>query len=162
MQRLIQCLRVASLCIFVSVSIAGCGGGGGKPVPKLADPVPVSGLVTLDGQPLADATIMFLPELESGFHGATGRTDSSGKYELTTDIGNGKTSKGAIPGKYKVTVSKLIKPDGTPVPAGNKEPPMNLGAHESIPFQFSALSQTRLVFDVAATGGTIDIPVASQ
>lgn len=151
---------IVLLLAMLSV-IVGCSGKPPAP-PKLAPTVPLTGAVTLDDKPLADATVNFIPEVQGGFRGAMGRTDASGKYELTTDIGGGKANKGAIPGKYKVTVSKLVKPDGTPIPADSKEPPMNLGAMESIPLQYSSYGETQLVFDVPSAGGTYDIPLKSK
>ena len=70
--------------------LAGCGG----------KTVPVEGNVTLDGEPLAGATVMFIPVKEGG-QPATGLTDANGKFQLKT--GNDKT--GALPGEYKVVVS---------------------------------------------------------
>src|SRR5262245_19465673 len=97
---------VVSSLIFVS----GCGSGG-KPPPKLGELVPLTGTVTMDGQPLAQATVRFHPTEESGFHGCQGTTDENGKYKLETDIGDGKMKEGALPGHYQVTVSRLVKPD---------------------------------------------------
>jgi hypothetical protein len=144
----------------LSVVILGCSSEGGKPPPKLAATVPVSGTVTLDGEPLADATVTFLPLNESAYRGAIGRTDASGKYTLTSDIGDGKRSDGAIPEKYKVVVSKFIKADGSPLPPN--EPPMMAGAKESLPEAFSMPNKTKLTYEVPAGGGTFDIKVVSK
>ena len=73
------------------VLLAGCGGG-------LA---PVSGTVTLDGEPVAGAKVTFLPA-GPGIP-ATGTTDATGRYQLR--IGSGRT--GVPRGRYGVTVSKL-------------------------------------------------------
>ena len=59
-------------CALLAVTLAGCPTGG-REVPDL---VPVSGTVTLDGEPLAGASLMF-----GGV--AYGDTDASGRYELT-------------------------------------------------------------------------------
>lgn len=75
--------------VVVAIGLSGCTGGGS--VPK-AD---VSGTVTLNGQPLADADVHFVNE-ESGFAGY-GRTDSQGKYTLV---------QGAAIGTNKVFFSK--------------------------------------------------------
>ena len=63
----------------------------------------VSGVVTLDGEPLPGVAVMFDPE---GFRASRGFTDSSGGYELTylRDI------KGAVVGEHRVYVS--VVPDG--------------------------------------------------
>lgn len=68
----------------------GCGGSG----PEL---VPVRGTVTLDGDPLPEATLIFIPE---NGRNSTATTDASGRYELwyTRD------RKGAVPGEHTVQV----------------------------------------------------------
>lgn len=144
----------AGLAIFF---IAGCSAGtvGGPDLSKL---VPVSGIVTLDDKPLADALVTFDPRTAAGFHGAVGRTDQSGKYELETDAGNGKTKKGVIPGSYNVTLSKFTKADGTPMTLDpNLGGPMNQGAIQAIPFKYLGGSEEGFSFTVPEGGGTYDI-----
>jgi hypothetical protein len=73
----------------------GCGGEGSKFVP-------VSGKVTLDGQPLPAGSISFQPDASqgnSGMHIPMSPISAGGRYELVT-IGK----KGAPPGWYKVLV----------------------------------------------------------
>ncbi len=60
---------------------------------------PVSGIVTLDGQPLTGATITFVPTAGGG--PAVGKTDVSGRYTLTTF----EEGDALAPGTYSVTVS---------------------------------------------------------
>ena len=82
--------RTAVSLAAMLVMLAGCGG------PKL---LPVSGVVTLDGQPVAEAGVMFLP-VEKG-QATGGTTDATGKFELAT------TNRiGVAPGQYRVTVTK--------------------------------------------------------
>jgi len=68
-------------------------------------PIPVSGEVTLDGQPVEAATVYFyaVGDLKEG-RTATGQTDKEGKFRLST-LG---TNDGALPGNYKVVVSKYV------------------------------------------------------
>lgn len=73
-------------------SAIGCGPAG----PKL---VPVSGVVTLDGQPLAEAGVLFQPAV--GGPPATGSTDASGRFELRTQ-----NRPGAVLGEHRVSVTK--------------------------------------------------------
>lgn len=152
---------VGGLLSVTLLFVVGCSSGV-TPPPKLAATVPVTGIVTFDGQPLSDATLYFFPDAAAGYKGALGRTDASGKYELTTDIGGGKSSKGAIPGKYRITVSKMVKPDGSPIPANSTEPPANLGAMESIAIQYSSSSETQLEYEVPAAGGTYDMALTTK
>jgi hypothetical protein len=80
-------LGAAAAC--AALSAAGCG----------AKPVPTKGVVTVDGKPLAKATVMFTSQ-EPGGKDATGFTDANGDFELTT----ARMKDGALPGLYKVTV----------------------------------------------------------
>lgn len=87
--------------LAVAVISSGCGGGN--------TPVAVKGIVTLDGKPVAGATVSFLPEGETG-HPANGWTDKEGAFRLTTFV----KGDGAFPGSYRVVVGKLEPkvPDG--------------------------------------------------
>ncbi|NUQ64626.1 MAG: carboxypeptidase regulatory-like domain-containing protein [Pirellulales bacterium] len=69
----------------------GCGSTG----PELAA---VSGIVTLDGQPLAGATVEFQPPKGSP---STGVTDSSGAYRLAYTA----RKQGAMLGKHSVRIT---------------------------------------------------------
>src|SRR5262249_58322349 len=62
------------------------------------------GIVTVNGQPLAGATVTFHPA-EEGRRPASGRTDDDGTFELTTFH----PGDGALPGTYKITVSKAVE-----------------------------------------------------
>jgi hypothetical protein len=77
--------------IFCLAALAGCGSGF----------VPVEGTVRLDGQPLPGAQVMFVPR--SGGRPATGKTDTAGQFQLTTDAPND----GALPGEYDVAVTAV-------------------------------------------------------
>lgn len=75
--------------------------------------VPVTGIVTLDGVPVADAGVMFAPT--SAGRPAQGTTDATGKFQLTTE----QPGDGAMEGEYEVTVTGVrtigaaVNPDGT-------------------------------------------------
>jgi hypothetical protein len=71
--------------------VGGCGGSG---------MVPVRGTVTFDGAPLEQASLAFLPEGEG--EPAHSMTKAGGAFELDTH-----DARGAKPGKYRVTVTKL-------------------------------------------------------
>lgn len=86
--------------LIMTLALAGCG-------PKGANTCLVEGLVTLDGTPLTDALVSFIPvnPLPPDGKTATGYSDASGKYLLTSD--GGLPGKGALAGEYKVTVYKV-------------------------------------------------------
>ena len=79
------------LSLVILIGLAGCGGG--------SKTSPVSGVVLLDGKPVADATVQFVPQ-EKG-RDATGQTDKSGEFAMTTF----KSRDGVVPGEYKVVIS---------------------------------------------------------
>jgi hypothetical protein len=85
---------------------SGCGQG-----PKL---VPVTGTVLYRGQPLAGATVVFVPRGEPSGPAllATGLTDAEGRFSLRTHVGPAVTREGAVPGGHRVTVSKFVPPGG--------------------------------------------------
>src|SRR5262245_31792909 len=66
-------------------------------VPRLGS---VTGTVTMDGQPVANATVIF-DGANAGEPAAFGRTDSSGKYELYYSRGH----KGTTIGEHVVHIS---------------------------------------------------------
>jgi len=67
----------------------------------------VEGLVTLDGEPLAEASVVFVPTTDtSPMETASGMTNEKGIYKLTSP--NGNPLAGAVAGEYKVLVSKIL------------------------------------------------------
>ena len=62
------------------------------------------GTVTMDGQPLEGAMLMFYPQVSDG-EGGGGKTDAQGKYEVTSSRAQ-EGGTGLLPGDYKVTVIK--------------------------------------------------------
>lgn len=83
MTRLFSCFALLSFMLLL-----GCGSNNEG----------VTGTITLDGQPLADAEVVFTPE--EGGRPATAMTDSAGKYDLVYTI----NEKGAPAGKYIVRI----------------------------------------------------------
>jgi hypothetical protein len=87
-----------SLPVLLAVSLLGCGQA--DPPPKLS---PVTGKVVFRKQPVALATITFVPDLsQGGLRGRDGRatTDRNGCFTLETYP----SGSGAMAGHYKVTV----------------------------------------------------------
>jgi hypothetical protein len=112
--------------------------------------VPVRGTVTQDGKPLADAQVQFFRQgdIPAGYPGTGAKTNAEGKYEALTGAG-----KGAIPGTYKITVSKLLMKNGSPVTESeglDKEQLIMQGlVVESVPKEFSDAGVSKLTFEVA-------------
>lgn len=139
------------------VTFVGCGDGG----PRL---VSVTGVVTLNNKPLANALIQFNPDISNkdGLP-AEDKTGPEGNYKA---MSSGRS--GMVPGKYKVVITKL--PD---LPAGGS------GQFADDPFmaQLSAAPPTgpgtkkqaenmtiEESFDreVPAGGGTLDFDVKAK
>ena len=111
--------------------IIGCGRG--TPLT-----MPVKGTVTFQGSPLAEADVAFTP---TGGRPASGRTDTVGRFMLTTF----RTNDGAMIGQHIVTVCKHVKKD-----------PNATGAYfdyvQVTPEEFGRPNESPLRADVTASG----------
>ncbi len=128
MTRALWCASAWAVCLAL------CGCGGGKPEPKK---YPVSGIVNLDGKPLADGRIIF-------------KTPDVGAFD-TINIKDGQFQGQAQAGKRRVEISAYresktptmyaktapaIGPDGKPVPG------MEATQRENyLPARYNTLSQ---------------------
>ena len=92
-------MAFAIFCIF-----SGC-----RPTSNL---VPVEGIITLGGTPLADATIVLHPVTAAGAGPYSGTTNAAGKFSLAPSGSPGLS--GAEVGTYRLTIStlKLAPTDG--------------------------------------------------
>jgi hypothetical protein len=90
----------ACLLAIIFLSHSGCGPDTGH-LPKT---VPASGVVTLDGKPVDGAQVVLVP-VGAATTGAFGTTDASGWFSLRAF----NEKDGAIPGDYKVQVSKTVE-----------------------------------------------------
>jgi len=103
----------------------------------------VSGTVTSQGKPVADAIVQFLPANRPG---AGCRTDASGKYSLTTF----KPGDGAYLGPCKVVVMPFvpgIDPDKpAPPPKPRPDIPAKYRDSSTTPFKADVLAGKHNVF----------------
>ena len=99
------------VCGALAVSLVGCAEQAGDR-PKT---VPVTGKITQNGQGVEGATVSFGPT-SADAKAASGLTDASGEFELTTF----ESGDGAVPGSYAVTVRKM---SGAAAPASSGPPP---------------------------------------
>ncbi len=122
------------LCISTSV-LSGCGGteGLGR----------VSGKVTLDGKPLADASIEFVPVGGTGLT-SYGRTDANGEYYMMAT----RTEKGAAIGKNSVRITTYEVLD------------MKNVLPERVPTKYN--SATELEREVQSGSNTLDFDLSSE
>lgn len=95
MQRLVCGLAL------VALTVSGC---------QQSDTVLVTGTVTLNGQPVDKAEVVFNPKQGGRF--ASGVTDAQGHFSLST----AKPGDGAVPGQYTATLGEYYPPDAPPSP----------------------------------------------
>lgn len=113
---------------MVGLICLGCGQRASEPMTR------VMGVVTLDGQPLPDAEVVFRPERGRS---SVGKTDEQGRYELIF-AGN---EKGALAVKHQVFISTAIERD-----SDSTDPMIQKGRPESLPSRYN--SKTTLMADL--------------
>ena len=109
----------------------------------------VSGKITLDGKPLANAMVSFQPVAKEGNvnagAGSTGKTNENGEFTLTAATGE----KGAVVGKHRVVITKVEEQPGT----GDERPPRGgWPQKDKIPAKYN--SDSTETFDVPSGGTT--------
>ena len=139
--------------VAIVLLLAGCGSGAEESEYRLA---PVSGTVTLDGQPLAGATVMFSPTDVGIGQTSYGVTDAQGNYSLTDP----QQRDGVAVGTHKIVVSKLVQPDGSPIPSGASA--ADIGAVEQLPPKYSDPETSQTIVTVPEAGKTFDVSLTSK
>ena len=132
-----QAAKAFSWIVFLV--FVGCGG----------NPASVTGLVTIDGEPLERGKVGFTPT--SGGMKATGKIDSSGYYELRTN-----RESGLQVGEYEATVIStepgIVEPGGGPPMPGKS----------LIPKRYGRTRTSELRFSVTSGANTINIELSSE
>ncbi|WP_437193613.1 carboxypeptidase-like regulatory domain-containing protein [Planctomicrobium sp. SH527] len=135
------------LALSLILLASGCGGESGdqwsQNRPKTS---PASGVVTYKGQPVDGANVNFAPPSGDGT-GASAMTDAEGKFKL----GTFDQADGAVPGAYKVIITKK-KVETTPNPKDPNGPPVKTVETSLIPVKYSKLSSTVLDATVSEAG----------
>src|SRR5262249_17956085 len=140
------------LSISLVLSLPGCSKGPDQPL--------VSGLVTLDDKPLADATIHFFPvptgpEATAAAFGAV--TDAEGRYKTV-----------AKPGSYKIVVLKWTRKDGQALDLSVDDPGQlewqpsaepNSPYLLVVPSEYARADSTPLTRAIVTGSETIDLPL---
>jgi len=118
---------------------------------------PVSGKVSYKGQPVAKGSITFAPEDPNG-RAASGLI-ADGSYRLST-LGD---NDGALPGKYKVTVTARDIDQAKVQPAAGRSAinpsviaKANQAAKNNVPAKYSSSSTSPLAAEVPAKSTSID------
>jgi len=104
--------RRSLLLACLVVPMFGCGGDAGPPLFE------AGGVVTYKGQPLANATVQFIPgEADKGVPSAQGVTNDKGEYRLKV-----RGQAGAAAGTYSVVVQKFEGADEAAAAAAASNP----------------------------------------
>ena len=133
---------------LLALGVVGCGGGDSFPI------APVTGKVTLNGQPLADARVIFHSTSAGKDVGpdSGGLTDAQGNYSLTTV--DGRT--GATVGTNSVRIStlKMAESENKSLKDANRFIRMRHGESvavpEKVPFKYN--KEAALQFTVPKEG----------
>lgn len=133
-----------TLLSFSLVLLSGCGGG--SDTPPLGT---VSGVVTLDEKPLADAEVTFQPETGRP---SLGKTDSQGNYTLAYTVNDN----GALIGPHKVIITTAVEAFSDETGGGQDRE----ARPEILPPKYNA--QTTLTAEVKSGANTIDFPLKSK
>jgi hypothetical protein len=130
--------------LLLALFLAGCGGA------RLS---PVEGVVTLDGKPLADASIQFVPQGQG--RDATAGTDKNGNFAMSTV----EPRDGVVPGTYKVVIRPPAGPIDTKQYATSDEAmsaaakaPKAPSTTPGFPQQYTRPDQTPLTQEVPVQG----------
>ncbi len=142
--------RYALMAVMVLAGLSfGCSGSG---------IYPIEGVVRLDGAPLAGATVTCQPQ--GGGQPAFATTTANGSFQVATPAG-----KGATPGEYKLSISKVTgrKPEPAPPWAGRIGKPVTPAEraaweqklaedrkqeHEAVPEPYRTTATTPVKFTV--------------
>lgn len=143
------CLIRASGLLAGLGLLAGCGGAG---------TVRCGGVVQLDGKPVPNASVMFIPK-DAGRRPATGKTDASGRFQLTTFT----PGDGVLPGAHTVTVMacEVIPPAPRQGPGGEEgygEPTLRW----LVPEKYSRPDESGLTADVRSGQREFTFNLSSQ
>lgn len=109
----------------------------------------VTGAVTLDDQPLAAATVIFMPKNEAQSP-AQGTTDADGHYTLEQEAG----TEGIQPGEYSVRITTFQ-------PVAEDEDPSS-AVKEKVPVRYNVQTElTAVVGEQESKEGAFDYPLIS-
>lgn len=108
---MVRCVLTSLVSVAVLASLTGCGGATGsanRPATTRANAT-----VTYKGQSVEGASVILSPDDKTG-KPATGRTGTNGVAKLMTFVADD----GAVPGAYKVSVTKTDAPASSDAPVG--------------------------------------------
>jgi hypothetical protein len=94
---------LAVVMVALLVAIEGCRQEKNGPAT-----VEVAGTVSLDGNPVEGANVVFTPDAvgDDSRLASQATTDHEGRFRLSTNLGNGKMKSGIVAGPYLVAIAK--------------------------------------------------------
>lgn len=134
-------LLATSIALFVLMMAGTMGCSRGGPTTYS-----VSGRITYAEKPVAGAQVGFVPVDSDNVKPARGETDTDGYYTVKTYLGPGDEARGAMAGKFKVTVEKSL-PQKQIVSYDDLK-----NRKAEIPLRYADTSKTPLTADVSADG----------
>ena len=154
--------KIQLLIALITISaIVGCHTG-----PKGLPTCYVEGIVSLDGQPMDGALVTFIPTvMGDDTKIATGYSNESGKYTLTSD--GGLPQKGALAGDYSVTIVKDKVESLAPVESESSRSQLSGDSSLSrrtrlTPDEYGAVSTTPLKMTVKKGKNVLNLEMKSQ
>lgn len=140
--------------LLLGLLLTGCGQSGNDGITQTL--VPMTGIVTMNGQPLANANVLFTPRGSTVGQGAYGTTEVDGTYELK----HRSEKLGIEPGEYTVTITKMTQKDGSPIPDGKSA--ADVEAVQVIPPSFSdpTSGNPALQVSVSQSGGALNFDIS--
>ena len=148
MNRFPRCVSFSTVCFLLSLGL-GCSGK-----PTIATNESVEGTATLDGVPIANVMVQFVPNIDPKHQApmSSAFTDKDGKYKLACD--NKKW--GAVVGKHNVLIFAGRTGGGEEEADANAARP-----RVAIPADYTTTAKTPLKIEVTADKHTYDLPVIS-
>ncbi len=113
----------------------------------------VTGVITYNGEPLADATVKFIPTDATGSQ-SYGKTNEKGEYKLQTLLGA--ADAGTTPGEYKVTVDCITTVETGNMIQENGEEKEETVAESLIPTKYNSAETSGLTATVKPGDNKID------
>jgi hypothetical protein len=154
--------------LVLSVTLLGCGG---EDLSRFKEGlVPVKGKVTLDGEPLRNSGVLFIPKSaasigakpDTGTRTAMGETDPQGAYTLISPPSGPDVKPeeypGCLPGEYAVVLLQRGGA-GVEVQPGQKAPE---GPVQAIPGKYMDPQKSGLKATVSASSGEFNFDLLSK
>ncbi len=140
-----QACHLGATAILLAVACAGCS-------PSPFNLVPVSGSVSLDGQPLAGGIVNFQPIVAgpgaNAGPGSTARIGPDGRYTLATIRGE----PGAVVGKHRVKIysynAETAKQDANGGPQGREKVPPRYNYESKVTFDVPTAGTDKADFEL--------------